>query len=491
LPNLTRTAASGGVLNPTANKTSPFVPAALYNGGRIISYTVIGGLAGALGSLVSVSTRFTGLVQLAAGIFMIAMGINMLGIFPALRRFIPRLPNIFARKIDKQKSGGKNPFFIGLLNGLMPCGPLQAMQIYALSTGNPVSGALSMFVFSIGTVPLIAGIGALSSFLSADGRSPAFARRVTQTGAVLVTVMGMTMLSYGLNLSGINLPGINLDFADKAFAARPAAASRIKDYPSGADPFVPVIENGVQLVNSTLNAGRYPPITVQQGIPVRWTIDAPAGSINGCNNSMIIREYGIEHRFKQGENIIEFTPAKKGKFTYSCWMGMIRGTITVVEEGYAGAEDTEAAPVPAGVAIPTENITLAKIAEDGSYQTINTKLHDDGIDSAIIVVQRSLPASWIINNDSADPGNSRLIFPAYYTQINITAGDNIIRLMPSDDFDFSTVDNVFYGYVKVVDDLNEVNIEAIKREAAEHETLIYPDSYFETAASGGCSCCSR
>jgi plastocyanin domain-containing protein len=206
---------------------------------------------------------------------------------------------------------------------------------------------------------------------------------------------------------------------------------------------------------------------------------------------MIIREYGIEHRFRPGENLIEFTPAKTGRFAYSCWMGMIRSSITVVAEGEAAAE-TEAepnlSPAPAGVAIPTDNIALAEIGEDG-YQRVHTNLRDEGIEPAVVVMQRSVPTLWIINNDSVDPGNRRLIFPAYYILVEVNQGDNGIQIMPEGDFDFSTADNVFYGYVKVVDDLNNVDIEAVKAEVEAHETLIYPDAYFEAAQGPGC--CAR
>jgi plastocyanin domain-containing protein len=222
-------------------------------------------------------------------------------------------------------------------------------------------------------------------------------------------------------------------------------------------------------------------------------INAPAGSINGCNNRMIIREYGIEHRFTPGENVIEFTPARTGKFPYSCWMGMIRSSITVVEEGQilAAPAEPDTAPSPAGVTIPTDRVALAEIQE-GGYQTVSIDLRDDGIDPAILVLQRGIPAVWTINNDSLDPGNSRLVFPAYYTQIDMEQGDNGIQLTtPSEDFDFSTADNIFYGYVKVVDDLAAVDIEAVKAEVAEFETLIYPGAYFEAAYSGQGSCCAR
>ncbi|GHU65722.1 heavy metal-associated domain-containing protein [Spirochaetia bacterium] len=467
-------------------------PSVLYNAGRVISYTTVGIIVGALGSVIAVSGRFQGIVQLAAGIFMVIMGINMLGIFQGsagtiLRRFNLSMPKIFARKIDEQKAGNKNPLIIGLLNGLMPCGPLQAMQLYALSTGSPIAGGISMFLFSMGTVPLMFGIGALGSALSKK-----FTHRVMKVGAILITVMGMTMFTYGWGLSGFSF-----NFVDKAAAAINPLASKTGGTGEGAlaqGTLVPAIENGVQIVNSTLSGGRYPAITVQQGIPVKWTIDAPQGSINGCNNRMIIREYGIEYSFQSGENVIEFMPEKSGRFSYSCWMGMIRSSITVVEAGSTADAAASIAdigkpnldPIPAGVDIPTDRVALAEIEDAGTagsrYQTITINLNDEGIDPAIIVLQWGIPTIWTINNNSLDPGNSRLIFPAYYQQVDMEQGDNVIQLMPTDDFDFSTGDNVFYGYVKVVEDLDNVNIEAIKTEVGNYETMIYPAAYFEVQA---------
>ena len=98
----------------------------------------------------------------------------------------------------------------------------------------------------------------------------------------------------------------------------------------------------MQIVHSTLSSGRYPDITVQEGIPVRWTIEAPEGSINGCNYRMLIQDYGIEHTFDSGENVIEFIPEKAGTVRYSCWMGMIHGNIYVGDD--AGVIATENIP---------------------------------------------------------------------------------------------------------------------------------------------------
>ena len=94
-----------------------------------------------------------------------------------------------------------------------------------------------------------------------------------------------------------------------------------------------VIENGVQIVRSSLFSNRYPAITVQHGLPVRWIINAPPGSINGCNDRMTIPEYRINHTFRQGENVIEFMPENAGRFRFACWMDMISSTITVLGPG--------------------------------------------------------------------------------------------------------------------------------------------------------------
>ncbi len=291
--NLSQTVGKGGL-----------APTALYNLGRVISYTAVGFIVGALGSVISFTQTTQGVLKLLAGVFMVIMGVNMLGIFPFLRKLTLRLPHI--------DSGSKSPLIVGLLNGFMPCGPLQAMQLYALSTGSPVKGAVSMLLFSLGTVPLMFGLGALSSVLSKK-----FAHKAMTVGAVLVVVLGLSMLSQGWSLSGVSLPSA----ADAAPAPAQAGSAQIE------------IVDGVQVVRSTLQRGKYPAITVKTGIPVKWVIDAPKGTINGCNNAIYIPEYDIEYTFKTGENVIEFTPADAGTFPYSCWMGMIRSTITVTDEG--------------------------------------------------------------------------------------------------------------------------------------------------------------
>lgn len=453
-------------------------PTLLYNLGRVISYTVVGFIVGALGSVVTFSNTMQGVLKLIAGIFMVIMGVNMLGIFPWLRKLNPRLPGVFARQIDKQKSGNKSPLFVGLLNGLMPCGPLQAMQIYALSTGSPFAGALSMFLFSLGTVPLMFGLGALSSALGKK-----FTHKVMTAGAVLVVVLGMSMFSQGWSLSGWSLPAL---LPDSLTPNSGAAENSVK------------VEDGVQVVNSTLSSGRYPSITVQAGLPVKWLIDAPQGSINGCNNRFFIPEYNIEYQFKTGENVIEFTPSKTGSFPFSCWMGMIRGTIKVVESGSevpassdsAGQEgfiesDAPKEPVPANYVIPTNEVAVA--LQEDKYQQVSIELTDEGFQPAVIVVQANIETQWIINNTSSKDSNFTLLVPYYTTQVPLTTSKNPLYLYPSSDFDFSNGDGTLFGYVKVVDDVNHIDLGAIKKEVSDFKTLIWPPEVF--VAGGGAPSC--
>jgi sulfite exporter TauE/SafE len=120
----------------------------MYNYGRVISYTLVGGIVRALGSAVSFSGTAKGTVAIISGVLMIIIGLNMLNMFPWLRRINPKTPRVFDNKI-LNNNGKHGPFYIGLLNGLVPCGPLQAMQIYALGTGSFFAGALSMFMYNL------------------------------------------------------------------------------------------------------------------------------------------------------------------------------------------------------------------------------------------------------------------------------------------------------------------------------------------------------
>ena len=297
-------------------RNSVIMPSLLYNTGRVISYTVIGFLLGGIGMILTGGSEtgipliLQGILKIIAGLFMVIIGINMLGIIPVLRKFQIRLPHKLANKISRKKITEKRPFFVGLLNGLMPCGPMQSMQIIALGSGNPVSGAFAMLMFSLGTVPLMLGFG---SIVSALGKK--YTKIVMRAGCILVVVLGLAMLSQGVSLSGINM---------NRTATSPENTEELN--------MAEIAESGdMQYVSSELDFGSYPEITVYSGIPVKWTINVPEEVINGCNYKMVLSAYGITHEFTPGENVIEFTPGEPGTVQYTCWMGMINGKINIID----------------------------------------------------------------------------------------------------------------------------------------------------------------
>jgi len=171
--------------------TIKIVPAILYNLGRIISYTFIGAILGIVGGVITPTFRLQGFIMILASIFMFIMGLNMLGLFSPLRKLMPRLPIFFTNKIEEKKVG-KGPFIIGFLNGFMPCGPLQMMQLYALATRSFLLGAISMFFFSLGTMPLMVGLGVTSSLLSVK-----FRNIMMKVCAFLVIILGIIMFNNG------------------------------------------------------------------------------------------------------------------------------------------------------------------------------------------------------------------------------------------------------------------------------------------------------
>ena len=174
-----------------SSNNKKIVPAILYNLGRVTSYTFVGGILGGIGAVITPTFRLQGIIMILASLFMLIMGLNMLGLFPKLRKLIPRLPVFLIGKIEKNKIS-KGPFIVGILNGFMPCGPLQMIQLYALTTGSFLLGALSMFLFSLGTVPLMVGLGVASSLLSAK-----FTNVMMKVSAILVITLGIMMFNNG------------------------------------------------------------------------------------------------------------------------------------------------------------------------------------------------------------------------------------------------------------------------------------------------------
>ncbi len=448
-------------------KKKSIKPALLYNAGRVVSYTVVGGIVGALGSVISITGSMQGIIVGIAGFFMILMGIKMLGFLPIIDKIIPKLPKSFTSKIIG-KGSGKGPFIVGILNGFMPCGPLQSVQIYALGTGSAVTGAISMFLFSLGTVPLMLGFGSITAILSSK-----FQGRILKISALLVLMLGSGMVIRGMNLNGVSLMGIN------SFNVNSKNVQIAK------------ITGDKQFVKTTMHGDEYEPFIVQAGIPVVWTIFADENDLNGCNNPLTVPKYGIRFEMVPGENIIEFTPpSEPGAITYTCWMGMITSGITVVEdlnkiddsllsdaaalaensEGGCGGgccstgSETTKSNDTLTLSLPKIDTTVVGIAnKKDDKQVIEISINGNGFEPSIIVMERGIETTWVFNGVELNEKNYRLIFPVYGNRgLEVLDGENSLKLVPQVDFAYYSWKQDFGGYVKVVDDINSVDTKEIK-----------------------------
>lgn len=302
----------------------------LYGMGKTISYTFIGALFGAFGSVVAFTPYTQGAVGVAAGIFLILYAFHMLEVFPALSHFQFKIPVVVTRFVGKEYRKHSNPFVIGLLNGLMIiCGPLQAMYVMAAGTGNCASGAAILFFFGIGTLPLLMGFGFLTSLLSAN-----LTPKLLKASGFIVMILGAIMLNRGLAVTGTGV-----DFNTMIARVSQKLSPTVAESPSC---------DVIQTINMDVLKTGFSPnkFTLRKGVPVKWVINGK--ELNECNKAIVVSQYNLKFEIQKGSQTIEFTPTETGIVPWSCWMGMIPGTFIVVEDqaNKANGKTTASTKVP-------------------------------------------------------------------------------------------------------------------------------------------------
>jgi sulfite exporter TauE/SafE/copper chaperone CopZ len=304
--------------HPEATPGEKFRPHLFFNLGRILFFMIAGGILGSLGSVFQLSSFTLGVITIFVGIVMLVMGLQLIEIFPILNGLKLTLPKGIARilgiKNNQKEYSHRGSMLLGAFTFFLPCGFTQAMQLYAISTGNFVAGALIMGTFALGTAPGLLGIGGLTSVVKGI-----FAKRFFKFAGLLIIFFSMFNITNGYNLTGWQ----SKSGLDK---------SVLTDV---NDPNVK-IENGVQVVRMKEISRGYSPnqFTIQKGIPVKWIITAEA--LNSCAASLVVPKMNIQKRLVAGENVIEFTPKETGALKFSCAMGMYTGIFNVVDENGNG-----------------------------------------------------------------------------------------------------------------------------------------------------------
>lgn len=132
-------------------------PQVLFHIARLIAFFILGGAIGALGSAFQLGATGTFLMSFIVALVMLVLGINLLDVFPWAKKLQPTLPKFLSNHLleVKKLNHTLTPVLLGIITFFLPCGFTQSMQLYALSTGSFFTGAMTMFVFALGTLPVL------------------------------------------------------------------------------------------------------------------------------------------------------------------------------------------------------------------------------------------------------------------------------------------------------------------------------------------------
>jgi sulfite exporter TauE/SafE/plastocyanin domain-containing protein len=309
-----------------SDKRFDATPHLVYHSARLVSYTVVGLALGLIGGAFNLG-GIRGGASLLAGTFMVLLGLNMLNVHPIFRMFSLRMPRKLQQMMFRGSGEGTDrlgaPLLFGAMTGLMPCGPLQAMQLYAAGTGSAFLGAATMLLFGAMTIPMMLAMGAATQMLG-----HAFKKRVMTVGALVVIVLGLTMVNRGLVLEGS-------PFTAKTIQTSVATSLGFGKAPGGV---AATAGGGVQKATIVIQNTTYQPdtVTLQAGVPVELTIDRREN--NACSDSLVIPSQGINTTLKPfGKTVVRFTPGGPGQIPFTCGMGMMQGTFVVNASGEAVA----------------------------------------------------------------------------------------------------------------------------------------------------------
>ncbi len=175
----------------------------LYNLGRSFTYALLGLLIGFVGFSMSLAGIQQGF-SIAMGVVLVLLSLNykkseqllQVSIFSGLVKWIRQKLSYFLKR------GGKPAFFAtGLANGLLPCGMVYMALIAALGMQSPYLGAVYMFFFGIGTIPLLLFLMFSSQIITVKTRLN-FQKAIPYLGVIL----GIIFIFRGL---GLGIPGLS------------------------------------------------------------------------------------------------------------------------------------------------------------------------------------------------------------------------------------------------------------------------------------------
>lgn len=289
-------------------------PVVYFLAAKLVAYTLLGFLLGALGSVFQITATVQGIMQLFVGLFMLATALNMFNVHPIFRYFVIQPPKFLSRLVRNQSKSQSvfTPVLLGLMTVLIPCGTTQAMEVLAISTGSPLVGALILFVFVLGTSPTFLVLGFVATRIRGQ-----FQKWFAVATATLILILSLVSLNAGLNLLGSPLA------PERVLAA-------LFQSNGGGYAAIPQVINGVQELTINVTDRGYTPSywNVESGKPLRLRM--VSDNTYSCALAFTIPSLGIQETLPiTGERVFELPPQPEGYLFFTCSMGMYNGTIKV------------------------------------------------------------------------------------------------------------------------------------------------------------------
>jgi uncharacterized protein len=316
-------AIQGGLLaSAIANQKSkfPFLQIGSFLIAKILIHTIFGAFLGYIGSAFQINLGVTLAFQGLAALYLLASALHMLDVHPAFRYVVIKPPKFLYRltKNTSKLSDWFAPALLGLMTIFIPCGVTQTMEITAMTSGSPVTGALTMLFFTLGTAPLFILIGLFTSSISTMWQ-----KRMNAIAAGLIIMLSLS------SFNGI-LTVLDSPFSLNGFVN---TYNKVRSYENGqvAGTKTPEVINGKQNVVINVTPRGYQPnlVQVKKGIPVQLTLNTTENYT--CANFFVFKAFNINARLQPTDSqTFEFTPNKTGRFSFSCSMGMYSGVVEVI-----------------------------------------------------------------------------------------------------------------------------------------------------------------
>ncbi len=328
------TAARHAEKHPTATPMQKFRPHLFFNLGRIGSFVVLGAVIGGLGAAFQLKGSVLGLLTVGVGVVMLLLGLQLIELFPRLKGALA-LPSSIGKLIGIKKHAGReyshtDSMLLGGATFFLPCGFTQAMQLYAVSTGSPVKGAIIMGMFALGTAPGLLSVGGLTAVVKG-----VFAQRFFRIVGVTVIMMAFVNFSTAYNLLGINrlLASRVKPVAVQNITQPPAGTSSERPSAPSTPPAQTPVQTGPLILNTTFKL--QPDIspkkfTTKVGQETRLVVDVQEDG-SGCMSTIMIPGlYDTPIFLKAGKKLeLTFTAQTPGDYLITCAMGIPRGSIKV------------------------------------------------------------------------------------------------------------------------------------------------------------------